>query len=133
MVQLNDRVKGVLESQPLWYVATCSDEPDVAMIGFKEILEDGRLLLCDVFMKNTRRNFRANGKVCIAVANPDTMEGYQITGTTEYITEGEHMETWKANAAAFSGGKLVPKGIVLVTPEQVRIASPSQKNGKVLD
>jgi predicted pyridoxine 5'-phosphate oxidase superfamily flavin-nucleotide-binding protein len=133
MMVLNDRVKALLDSQPLWYVATCSDEPEVSMIGFKEILDDGRLLLCDVFMKKSYDNIMANGKLCIAIANPETMEGYQISGTAEYITEGSHMEIWKENAAAFSGGRLAPKGIVIVTPECVRIAAPSRTNGKVLD
>lgn len=133
MVQLNDSVKSVLEGQPLWYVGSCSDEPEVAIIGFKEVLDDGRLLLCDVFMKNTRKNLLANKKVCIAVADPETMEGYQVSGSVEYITEGPHMETWKENAAAMSGGRLVPKGIALITPECVRVATPSKINGKVLD
>jgi predicted pyridoxine 5'-phosphate oxidase superfamily flavin-nucleotide-binding protein len=133
MVQLNDRVKALLESQPIWSVGSFAEEPEITMIGFKEILDDGRLLLCDVFMKKTRKNILANGKVCIAVCNPDAMEGYQINGTTEYVTEGEHYETWKVNAAAMSGGTLVPKGVVLVTPECVRVSSPSKINGKVLE
>lgn len=133
MVVLSDRVKALLDSQPLWYVGTFSKEPEVTAIGFKEILEDGKLLLCDVFMKKTYDNILANGKVCIMVASADTMEAYQINGTAEYITEGPHMETWKENASAFSGGKLAPKGIVLVTPESVRVSAPSKTNGKVLD
>lgn len=132
MKQLDKKVKDIMESQPLWYVGTVSDEPNIAIIGFKEILDDGRILLCDVFMNHTLKNILANGKVAIAVCNPDTMEAYQIFGTAEYQPEGDLLEGWKPLAAAMSGGRLKPKGVVLVTPEKVRVMSASSENGKEL-
>ncbi|MDO4539870.1 MAG: hypothetical protein Q4B48_02035 [Syntrophomonadaceae bacterium] len=52
--RLNEKVVKTLEAQPLWYVSTCSDVPENAIVGFHEVLDDRRLLRCDVFMKNTR-------------------------------------------------------------------------------
>lgn len=132
MKLLNEKVKNLFESQPLWYVGTCSDKPNVSIIGFKEFLDDGRILLCDVFMKHTIDNIKKNGNVCVTACNPDTMEAYQIFGKAVYQTEGESLESWKAIAASMSGGKLQPKGLVYITPEKVRVMSASRDNGKEL-
>ena len=130
MKQLDAKVKSLMEAQPLWYVGTCSDEPNVSCIGFKGIVDDGRILLCDVFMNHTLKNILKNGKVAITVCDPENMEAYQVSGTAEYITDGPYVDEWKPLAAAMSGGKLQPKGIVLVTPETVRDMSASPDNGK---
>lgn len=132
MKQLEERVKKLLEAQPIWYVGTCSDEPEVSLIGFKDILEDGRLLLCDVFMKNTKKNILSNGYVCVTAGDPDKMEGYQVFGKAEYISEGPYVDEWNSNAQMMSGGKLFAKGVVLVTPERVRVMSVCSTNGKEL-
>lgn len=132
MKQLDERVKSLLESEAMWYVGTMGDDPNVSCIGFKEILDDGKLLLCDVFMNHTLKNIRANGKVAITVCSPEKMEAYQISGTAEYLTESPKLESWKELAAAMSGGKLQPKGVVIVTPEAVRVMSASRENGKEL-
>lgn len=132
MKQLDEKVKRLLESQPLWYVGTYSDEPNVSIIGFKEVLDDGRLLLCDVFMNHTLKNIKANGKVCVTVCDPDNMEAYSVFGKAEYQSEGELLDGWKPLASAMSGGKLKPKGVVLITPEKVRVMSASPENGKEL-
>lgn len=132
MKQLEESVKKLLESQPLWYVGTCSDEPEVAPIGFKDILDDGRLLLCDVFMKNTKKNILSNGYVCISAGDPEKMEGYQVFGKAEYVTDGAYVDEWNNNAQMMSGGKLFAKGVVLVTPERIRVMSVRPTNGKEL-
>lgn len=132
MKQLTAEVKDLLNSQPLWYVGTFADEPNISVIGFKEILDDGRLLLCDLFMKHTLNNIKANGKISITVCCPDTMEAYMISGKAEHYAESEHLEKWKTIAEQMSGGMLKPKGVVIITPETVRILSANRKNGTEL-
>ena len=51
MKQLNEKVKKVFEGQALWSFATCGTEPDISVIGFKELRDDGTIVLCDVMMK----------------------------------------------------------------------------------
>lgn len=108
------------------------DAPNVSCIGFKEILDDGKLLLCDVFMDHTLKNILANGKVAITACSIEKMEAYQISGTAEYLKDSPYLESWKALAGSMSGGKLQPKGVVIVTPEAVRVMSASGENGKEL-
>lgn len=132
MKQIPDDLKTFFDTQPLWYVGTCSTEPNVAVIGFKGFLDDGRILLCDVFMKHTLEDVKANGKVSITACDPEKMAAYMISGTAEYFTESEHLENWKAIASAMSGGKLAPKGVVIITPEKIRNMSANAHNGQEL-
>lgn len=132
MKQLTAEVIDLLNSQPLWYVGSFSDMPNTSIIGFKEVLEDGHLLLCNVFMNHTLTNIKENGKISITVCSPETMQAYMLSGTAEYQTESEHLERWKAMAQEMTGGKLIPKGVVIVTPEAVRVLSANRKNGTEL-
>jgi len=132
MKQLDEKVNALFETQPLWYVGTCSDKPEISVIGFKEILDDGRILLCDVFMNNTIANIKTNENVCVICCDPEKMESYEVYGKAEYSTAAEYLDNWTALAAAMSGGKLKPKGVVLITPEKVKVMSASSSNGKEL-
>lgn len=132
MKLLDEKVKALFEAQPLWYVGTCSDKPEISIIGFKEILDDGRLLLCDVFMNNTLKNIKTNGYICVICCDTEKMESYEIYGKAEYSTAAEYLDNWTELAAAMSGGKLKPKGVVLVSPEKVKVMSASPSNGKEL-
>ncbi|MFB0920062.1 MAG: pyridoxamine 5'-phosphate oxidase family protein [Oscillospiraceae bacterium] len=132
MKELTAEVVDLLNAQPLWYVGTFSDMPNTSIIGFKEVLDDGHLLLCNVFMNYTLTNIKKNGKISITVCCPETMQAYMVSGTAEYLAESEHLERWKAVAQEMTGGKLTPKGVVIVTPESVRVLSANRKNGTEL-
>lgn len=133
MKQLDERVVRLFDSQPIWYVGTTDgDSPNVAAIGFKEFLPDGRILLCDVFMNRTKENILKNGRVAISCCDPERFEGYQIFGTGEYVSEGEYVDGWKETAQAMSGGRMTAKGVVLVTPEAVKVQTVGPKNDKML-
>ena len=85
-IKMNENVKNLLKEQ-LWTLGTCSDEPN-AVPAFKDVLPDGRLAVGDVFLDTTLKNIEANGKIAVSVYNLATMEGYQIKGHAEYMTEG---------------------------------------------
>ena len=132
MKQLDEKVKALFEAQPLWYVGTCSDKPEISIIGFKELLDDGRILLCDVFMNNTKQNIMTNGNICVIACDPGKMESYEIYGKAEYTTDAAYLDNWTELAAAMSGGKLKPKGVVLITPETIKVMSANPLNGNEL-
>lgn len=47
---LNEAVKRVLK-ESMWDLATCADnEPNVVPVAFKDVTEDGRLVVGDVFL-----------------------------------------------------------------------------------
>lgn len=132
MKQLDEKVKAIFDEASLWYMGTCSGTPEVTAIGFKEILDDGTLFLCDVFMKETLENLKKNNKVVVTACVAEKMRGYEVYGTAQYITEGEALAKWTEIAGSMSGGKLVPKGAVIVTPEKIRNMSANSHNGEEL-
>lgn len=88
---MNENVLKLLKSS-IWDLATCADgEPNVVPVAFKDVTEDGKLLVGDVFLETTLNNIRANsGKIAISVYDPQNSEGYQIKGAAEYVSAAEY-------------------------------------------
>ena len=129
---MNENVRKLLEEQ-MWYLATYSDEPNAVPVAFKEVTEDGKLLVGDVFLETTLKNLQANGgKIAISVYDAATLEGYQIKGTAQYLTEGEIVNTFKAMVEAMFKGAATAKGALVITPEKVIVTTPGADNKKEL-
>ena len=93
---LNENVKKLLVEN-MWDIATCTDtEPNVVPVAFKDITEDGKLVVGDVFLETTLNNLKAtDGKIAISVYDAKSLEGYQIKGNAEYVTEGTIVDMFK--------------------------------------
>ena len=91
---MNANVVKVLKEQ-LWHVATYGEDPNVVPVGFKDVTEDGKLVMGVVLMETTLKNIAANGKVAISACDGATAEGYQVKGTAEYVTEGPVVDMFK--------------------------------------
>ncbi len=126
---LNENVKKVLESS-MWDLATCSNgEPNVVPVAFKFVTDDGKLAVGDVFLDTTLKNINANGgKIAISVYNAETLEGYQIKGKAEYLTNGEMVDTFKAMVEKMFNGAATAKGALVITPEKVIVTTPGVDN-----
>lgn len=126
---LNENVKKVLESS-MWDLATCSNgEPNVVPVAFKFVTDDGKLAVGDVFLDTTLKNINANGgKIAISVYNAETLEGYQIKGKAEYLTNGEIVDTFKAMVEKMFSGAATAKGALVITPEKFIVTTPGVDN-----
>ena len=62
----------------MWDIATCADgEPNVVPVAFKDVTEDGKLVVGDVFLETTLNNIKANdGKLAISAYDAQSLEGY---------------------------------------------------------
>ena len=57
----NENVKKLL-SKNMWDLATCGEnEPNVVPVAFKDVTEDERLVVGDVFLETTLKNIKENG------------------------------------------------------------------------
>ena len=57
---LNQSVIKLLKSG-MWDLATCANgEPNVVSVAFKDITDDGKLVVGDVFLETTINNIKAN-------------------------------------------------------------------------
>lgn len=130
---LNEDVKKLLDSS-MWDLVTCSDgEPNVVPVAFKTVTEDGKLAVGDVFLETTLKNIKANnGRIAISVYDAKSLEGYQIKGTAEYVTEGAIVDTFKKMVEDMFNGAATAKGALIITPEKVIVTTPGSDNKKVL-
>ena len=54
---LNENVKKILK-ESMWDLATCgNNEPNVVPVAFKDVTEDGKLVVGDVFLETTLKIF----------------------------------------------------------------------------
>ena len=130
---LNENVVKLLK-EGMWDLATCaSGEPNVVPVAFKDVTDDGKLLVGDVFLETTLNNIQANdGKIAISVYDAKNLEGYQVKGTAEYVTEGAVVDTFKAMVEKMFNGAATAKGALIITPEKVIVTTPGVDNKKVL-
>lgn len=128
---LNESVVKLLK-EDMWDLATCANgEPNVVPIAFKDVTEDGKLVVGDVFLETTLNNIKENdGKIAISVYNAENLKGYQIKGTAEYVTEGEVVDTFKAMVEKMFNGAATAKGALIITPEKVIVTTPGADNKK---
>lgn len=122
---LNESVVKLLK-EGMWDLATCANgEPNVVPVAFKDVTEDGKLVVGDVFLETTLNNIKANdGKIAISVYDAQNLEGYQIKGTAEYVTEGEVVDTFKAMVEDMFKGAATAKGALIIAPSKVIVTTP---------
>lgn len=130
---LNEKVVKLLGSS-MWDLATCANgEPNVVPVAFKDVTPDGKLVVGDVFLDTTLRNIAANdGKIAISVYDAQALEGYQVKGTAQYVTEGKVVTTFKTMVEQMFHGAATAKGALVITPEQVIVTTPGADNKKEL-
>lgn len=132
-MMLNEDVKKLLK-ESMWDLATCSNnEPNVIPVAFKDVTEDGKLVVGDVFLETTLNNIQTNGgKIAISVYDAQNLQGYQIKGTAAYVTEGKIVDNFKAIVEKMFNGAATAKGALIITPEKVIVTTPGAENKKVL-
>jgi len=130
---MNDSVKKLLK-ESMWDLATCANgEPNVVPVAFKDVTPDGKLVVGDVFLDTTLKNLTANGgRIAISVYDAKSLEGYQIKGVAEYVTEGEVVKTFKAMVEQMFNGGATAKGALIITPEKIIVTTPGADNKKEL-
>ena len=130
---MNDSVKKLLK-ESMWDLATCANgEPNVVPVTFKDVTPDGKLVVGDVFLDTTLKNLTANGgRIAISVYDAKSLEGYQIKGVAEYVTEGEVVKNFKAMVEQMFNGGATAKGALIITPEKIIVTTPGADNKKEL-
>lgn len=130
-MSMNENVKKLLKEQ-MWYLATYDQEPNAVPVAFKDVTDDGKLLVGDVFLETTLNNIKKNGKIAVSASNGSTLEGYQIKGTAQYVTEGPIVDTFKKLVEDMFKGAATAKGALIITPEKVIVTTPGADNKKEL-
>lgn len=129
---LNENVKKLLKEN-MWDRAACSaGVPNVVPVAFKDVTDDGKLVVGDVFLNTTLRSLAANGgRIAISVYDAKTLEGYQIRGAAEHVSDGPVVAMFKAMVEQMFQGAATAKGVLVITPETVIVTTPGAENKKV--
>ena len=125
------RVRKVF-GENLWFIATCGDGPHVVPVGFKCVMDDGRLAIGAILLEETLENIRRDGRVAIAAADPLTAEAYQIRGTAALATDGPAYAHYAALAEDTYRGERPLKCALVVTPERLIDLGPNAHNREEL-
>ena len=130
---LNENVKKLLKEN-MWDLAACSaGVPNVVPVALKDVTDDGKLVVGDVFLDTTLRNLAANGgRIAIFVYDAKTLEGYQIRGAAERVSDGPVVAMFKAMVEQMFQGAATAKGALVITPETVIVTTPGAGTKKVL-
>ena len=130
---MNEAVKDILKNC-MWDLATCANgEPNVVPVAFKDITDDGKLIVGDVFLQTTLDNLKANdGKIAISAYDAQKLQGYQIKGTAVYVTEGPVVDTFKKIVEDMFKGAAMAKGALVITSERIIVTTPGADNKKVI-
>ena len=115
-------------------LATCSaGVPNAVPVAFKDVTDDGKIVVGDVFLDTTLRNLAANdGRIAISVYDAKTLEGYQIRGTAEYVADGRGRDHVQGYGRADVPGRGHGEGALIITPETVIVTRPARRTKKVL-
>lgn len=130
---LNENVKKLLKEN-MWDLATCSaGVSNVVPVALKDVTDDGKLVVGDVFLDTTLRSLAANGgRIAISMYDAKTLEGYQIRGTVEHVSDGPVVAMFKAMVEQMFQGAATAKGALVITPETVIVTTPGAEDKKVL-
>lgn len=129
---INEDVRAIL-ANGMWDLATCAnDEPNVIPVAFKDVTDDGKLVVGDVFMETTLANLQKNERIAISAYDPKSLKGYQVKGTAGYVTNGAIVDDFKKMVEDMFNGSVTAKGALVITPQRVIVATPGPNNKQEL-
>ena len=129
---MNENVKKLLKEN-MWDLATCiNQEPNVVPVAFKDVTDDGKLVVGDVFLETTLKNIKANSKIAVSAYDAKSLQGYQIKGRAEYVSEWTLVNSFKVVVEKMFHGAATAKGALIITPERIIVTTPGAENKKEL-
>jgi predicted pyridoxine 5'-phosphate oxidase superfamily flavin-nucleotide-binding protein len=137
MVKMPDEVIKMFDNpdcdkqKALTWVATTTEEgePHLMPACFVKPIGDDKLLIGIAFATQTIMNIKLGSLV--TVANATYPNGYMIKGKGDISFEGPHFEDYKSRIDKRFGGKIKPKGALLVNVEKIYHLKPSNDKKQI--
>lgn len=112
--KISEDVKNIIEGNVAALASVDhAGQPRAIAVGDIKVLDDGRLLIGDIFMERTSENIRQNPNISLAVWNAQ-FRGFTIVGKAEFQTKGAIFDL---AVAAHPGYEV--KGAVIITIEEI--------------
>ena len=137
MVKLTDEIKKMIgERKDVAFIATVDAEgrPNLSCKGSFSVLDDETLWYVEGTGKKTYENLKKNPYVAVAIANREKLDGYQIKGKAELLTEGLLYENAVKSIEARSrrlGAELPrPRAAVRIKVDEIYSLKPGSMAGE---
>lgn len=130
-MKLTDKiVEIILNAEGKALATSGKDGIHVVPVSTVKVLEN-KVVLVDYFMGKTVENLQENTKVSLACWLG--LEGFQIKGDVDYLTEGELFTSIKEWAEGMFPDRTV-KGVLQITPKEVfDVSATAERPGVKLD
>jgi len=120
--------------RPLVWVATISNDgrPHLVPTCFVRPLDDNRIAVGCVFIKQTLQNVKRNKHVTLAAVQfAEGYDGYMIKGTGELVDGGDVFEQLKKTVYESTKGKRTIYSTLIVTIEHVYSLKPASGSKRI--
>ncbi len=124
-----------LKDEKVWTLSTSGDKrPNAVPMMFHTVLDDGKLLICDVFTTVSVKNIEKNPQVCVSAFNIENgPEGYKVYGTATFHGDGQYADIAAQMTAAMRERGMNPiGGAIVIDIDEILVASPGPDNNKVI-
>ena len=120
---LTEEMKELVKERRPGYVATASKggTPNVSARGSVRVIDDNTLGFACFWPGKTVNNLEENPNIAIAVADLETMKGFQFKGKAMIERDGPFFDAIKAE---YSERKLAPQCVVKVAVTEVHSLPP---------
>ena len=112
---MTDNQKALIENNPLSVATTDNKNPNLAIVAYALVIDDGHILFTDKYLNKTVENLRINEKICLATYDKD-WNGLKICGTADYVTDGKYYERVKLQP---ENNKMPIRGAIIVNIEKI--------------
>ncbi len=122
------------KDKPLIWLATVEDDmPHLVPVCFVRALENGRILVANIFISKTVTNIKNGSKIALSVSFEDNgRDGYMIKGRGEVIDEGPLFKEFYNEIFKITDGKRVLRSAILVTVDEIYSLKPSYGRKKII-
>jgi len=131
-MQIPEQVKKLFSEHPMMYLATADVEGEPNAVPMLQYwwFGEGTMVIGDLFMKMTRTNIQANGRVCICACG-ETGDSYKLKGMASYETSGPAYDMANEKLHSKKPDKDF-KGVVVMKVTEVYDATRGPDAGKLI-
>lgn len=129
-----DDVKKLFSSGTVIWLATVDGDgvPNVAPMLQYWWVDEGTLLIGDYFMKATKANVQATGRLCVAANDGEAETSYKLKGPARSVTEGEMYDKAMAERRKVKADAPDFKSVIVFTVEEIYDLAPGESAGRLV-
>lgn len=120
------------EKPLIWLATVDGDVPHLAPVCFVKS-KDNKLLVANVFVSKTVTNINKGSKIAAGVVfDKNRRDGYLVKGKGTVLDKGQVFEEFYEEVIEKTGGKRIPRSVILITVEKFYSLKPFSGKKRIL-